>query len=247
MTPERHHIAGVPADRTSLDLAEQVVSQAARGDRPFPVLVTNANKAWLASRDPRLRAILHSAALAVPEYAMEWGARRLGLEGIQHVRGIGLMERLLGLAEREGHSVYLLGSTADTVAALARRLRLERPSLPLAGWRDGYMDEAAWEDLVSELDRVRPALLFVAMGSPLQEYRIAELADRLPGLRVAMGVGGTFEVLAGRKKDAPRWAHGSGLEWVLRLFQDPRRLFRRYAITNTWFVWAILRQRLSGR
>jgi N-acetylglucosaminyldiphosphoundecaprenol N-acetyl-beta-D-mannosaminyltransferase len=178
---------------------------------------------------------------------MAWAARRLGIDGVHHVGGITLMERLLDVAAARGRTVYLLGAAPDVVEALATRLGRERPGLRLVGWHHGYLDDDAWEAVVAELGQARPDLLFVGMGSPLQERRIAELAARLPALKVAMGVGGSFDVLAGRKKDAPAWARGRGLEWVYRLAQDPARLWRRYLVTNTWFVAAVARDRLRPR
>jgi N-acetylglucosaminyldiphosphoundecaprenol N-acetyl-beta-D-mannosaminyltransferase len=243
----RRWVAGVPADAMTMAEAVERVDAAAVGDRPFRVLVTNANKAWQAARDPRLRAALESADLAVPEWAVAWAARRLGIEGVHHVGGITLMEQLLRVAEARGRTVYLLGATTAVVGALAATLARERPALRVIGWRDGYMDDAGWEALVAEIEALKPDLLFVAMGSPLQELRIMELAGRVPTLRVAMGVGGSFDVLAGLKRDAPRWARGRGLEWLYRLAQDPRRLWRRYLVTNTWFLAAVLRQRLAAR
>lgn len=227
-----------------MDEAVERVDGAAGGDGAYRVVVTNANKAWQAARDPGLREILESAELAVPEWAMAWAARRLGIDGVHHVGGITLMERLLEVAETRGRTVYLLGAAPDVVETLVAQLRRDRPALRLVGWHHGYLDAASWEAVIDELGVLEPDLLFVAMGSPLQELRIAELADRLPTLRVAMGVGGSFDVLAGRKKDAPAWARGRGLEWLYRLAQDPTRLWRRYLVTNSWFVATVVRDRL---
>jgi N-acetylglucosaminyldiphosphoundecaprenol N-acetyl-beta-D-mannosaminyltransferase len=90
--------------------------------------------------------------------------------------------------------------------------------------------------------RVRPDVLFVAMGSPRQEYWLAEIES---GPYVMLGVGGSFDVLSGTKRDAPAWMQGRGLEWLFRLSQDPR-LWRRYLVTNPWFVWQVIRERMRG-
>lgn len=225
-----------------MEQAVQCVRTGAAGDRPYLVLVTNANKAWQAARDALLRDILDSADLAVPEWAMAWAGRRLGLRRVQHVGGITLMVRLLAQAQADRHSVFLLGAAPDVLAELVSRLRRERPLLRLAGFHHGYFGDAGWEDVVAAIGDARPHYLFVALGSPAQEYRISELAGRLPTLRVAMGVGGSFDVLAGRKKDAPGWARGRGLEWLYRLAQDPRRMWRRYLVTNTWFIQRVIRE-----
>lgn len=221
------------------------VRRVLRGGGRARILVVNANKAWLARRGDRLREILERAELVIAEWAMAWAAERLGREGVGHVGGITLMMRLLEEAEAEGWSVYLLGARPEVVSALAERLRRDRPGLRLAGWHHGYLDDESNAKVREELARLRPDLLFVAMGSPLQEYWIDEGWAEL-GARVALGVGGSFDVLAGLKKDAPEWARGRGLEWLYRLKQDPRRLWRRYLVTNSWFVLRVWRERLFG-
>jgi N-acetylglucosaminyldiphosphoundecaprenol N-acetyl-beta-D-mannosaminyltransferase len=216
------------------------------GERRCRILVVNANKAWLARREPRLLELLAGAELVIPEWAMVWAAERLGVAGVHHIGGITLMARLLEEAEGAGWSVYLLGARPEVVEALAARLRRERPELRLVGWHHGYLDGASGPRVREELATLRPDLLFVAMGSPLQEYWIDD-AWGGPGARVALGVGGSFDVLAGLKRDAPGWARGRGLEWAYRLAQDPRRLWRRYLVTNGWFVWRVWRERWRGR
>lgn len=229
----------------ALDMAGAVreVRGALAGGKRCRILVVNANKAWLARRDERLRGILEGAELVIPEWAMVWAAARLGLEGIHHIGGITLMVRLLEEAEAEGWTVYLLGARPEVVDALAERLGSERPALRVVGWHHGYLDEEGTARVRAELAELRPDLLFVAMGSPLQEYWIDEGWGE-HGARVALGVGGSFDVLAGLKRDAPAWARGRGLEWLYRLAQDPRRLWRRYLVTNSWFLWEIARGRL---
>lgn len=246
--PGREWIAGVPVDRGDLEGAVDTVRRVLAGPDPgirCRILVVNANKAWLARRDERLRGVLEGAELVIPEWAMVWAAERRGVEGIAHVGGITLMVRLLEEAEREGWSVYLLGARDEVVGALAERLGRERPGLRVVGWHHGYLDDEASARVRGELAALRPDLLFVAMGSPLQEYWI-DAAWGEPGARVALGVGGSFDVLAGLKKDAPGWARGRGLEWVYRLVQDPRRLWRRYLVTNSWFVGRVLSERWRG-
>jgi N-acetylglucosaminyldiphosphoundecaprenol N-acetyl-beta-D-mannosaminyltransferase len=98
---------------------------------------------------------------------------------------------------------------------------------------------------LAEIEAARPDMLFVAFGSPRQEQWIAQHCHQL-GVPVSIGVGGTFDVLAGIKPDAPAWARGRGLEWLTRLAQDPRAYARRYLVTNTWFVWQVVKARLGG-
>lgn len=225
---------GLPVDRLTMDGAVARVAAGIASGRLHRVMVTNANKAWLAHRDEALRDLMESADLVVAEYATAWAARRTGIIGVEHVGGLTLMMRLLAEAPMRDWSVYLLGAEAAVVEALAAQLRARAPRLRIVGAHHGYLDGATEEAVRADLRAERPDLLFVAMGSPRQEQFIGRLEDGMAG--VAIGVGGSFDVLAGRKKDAPAWMRGRGLEWLYRLRQDPRRLWRRYMVTNVWFV-----------
>lgn len=243
--PVRERVLGLPVDAITMEGTVAAVASAIAQRRRYHILVTNANKAWLASRDARLRAALEGAELVIPEFATVWAAGLLGRAGVVQVGGITLMKRLLPEAAARGWSCYFLGARPATVEAMVRRLRADFPALQIAGWHHGYLDEASAAAVRDELRQRRPDLLFVAMGSPLQEYFI----DALPAdsARVSVGVGGSFDVLAGLKRDAPAWLRGSGFEWVYRLAQDPRRLWRRYLVTNPWFVARVLRERWTER
>lgn len=236
----RPRIAGLPVDALCTDETVLHIAERIATGRLQRVVVTNANKSWLAARDAELRAAIEAADLIVPEYAVAWAARRLGIRGVHHVGGLTLMRRLLHEAPARDWSVYLLGARPSVNALLAARLRTASPDLRIVGHHHGYIDEGGEEQVRSELARLKPDLLFVAMGSPRQERLIARLRDGEAGM--AMGVGGSFDVLAGVKKDAPPWLHGNGLEWIFRLSQDPKHLWKRYLVTNPWFVWQVFRQ-----
>ncbi len=231
----------MPVDALSLEECVREVGAAIREDRRCRILVTNANKSWLAARDPRLRRILEEAELVIPEWATVWAAGVLGVPGLHFYGGYLLMVRLLAEAERRGWSCYLLGARPEVVETLARQLGKQRPGLRIAGWHHGYLDPARATVLRGEVSRLRPDILFVAMGSPRQEYWIAELPEG--SARVSVGVGGSFDVLAGIKRDTPAWMRGRGLEWLYRLAQDPRHYAPRYLRVNPWFVAQVLRER----
>jgi N-acetylglucosaminyldiphosphoundecaprenol N-acetyl-beta-D-mannosaminyltransferase len=155
------------------------------------------------------------------------------------------MQRLLREANERRWSVYLLGGEPHVVEALVWRLANSHPGLRIVGSHHGYFREEERGLVVAAAAGCQPDLLFVALGSPLQEYVIAELPE--PGPRVSLGVGGSFDVLAGFKRDAPGWARGRGLEWLFRVAQDPARYWKRYAVTNSWFVATVLREWLHSR
>ena len=243
--PSRSHVLGLPVSAVDLEGAVCAAAEAVRTNARCRIAVVNANKYWLALRDPALRSFLEEADLVVAESSVVWAARVLGREGVRPAWGVALMERLLARGSEEGWSLYLLGAAEAVVQALAERVAERYPGINLAGMHHGYLDEATTARVRVDLATSQPDLLLVGMGSPRQEHFIASL-DGSEAPRITLGVGGSFDVHAGLKPDAPPWVRGSGLEWAYRSLLNPR-LLRRYLVQNPWFVGAVVRERLTGQ
>jgi N-acetylglucosaminyldiphosphoundecaprenol N-acetyl-beta-D-mannosaminyltransferase len=228
----------------SLTMEEAVEWVGQSACEPFlhHIAVLNANKMWIADRDQALRQILCKAELVIPEFAIVWGCRVMGTPLRGHIGGVMLLKALLPQLESDGVSVYFFGAREDVVKLMVERLRLQYPGLRVAGARSGYFSAHESDEIANEINESGAQVLFVAMGSPRQEQWIESQRHRLQ-VRIAMGVGGSFDVLAGVKKDAPSWVRHGG-EWLYRLAQDPRALWKRYLTTNPWFVAQVLRERL---
>lgn len=197
--------------------------------------------------DARLQRFVDHAALVVADgqplvWCAPWLARRLP----ERVTGVDLVDALCERAALEGKRVYLLGATNEVIAKVALRLRGRFANLKI-DWADGYF---ATDEAPARADRIRASgadILFVGMGVPRQEHFLEEQWDRL-GAGIAIGVGGSFDVLAGQRARAPAWVQMIGMEWLIRLIQEPRRLFMRYLVTNCRFIWLVLRALVgSGR
>jgi len=238
---ERVNILGTAIDSLTMEAAVERVGKLIESGWPHRVTVVNANKLWLMRRDKGLAEIVRSSDLIIPEYAVVWGAQRLGRPLRGHVAGIMLLQALLPVCEERGWRPYFLGARPEVILDTVRRVLLRHPRLNIAGWHHGYLNAESEPAVLADIRRSAPDLLFVAMGSPRQERWIHDHQAEL-GVPVAMGVGGTFDVLAGRRREAPRWTR-HGFEWLYRLAQDPR-LLRRYLVTNTWFVKEIYASRL---
>jgi N-acetylglucosaminyldiphosphoundecaprenol N-acetyl-beta-D-mannosaminyltransferase len=172
-----------------------------------------------------------------------WGARLMGLEVPERVTGIDLFHELLSLSQAKGHGVFLLGATQDVVALAATKIAAMYPDLNIAGVHHGYF----WDDQAEIVETVRRSgarLLFVAISSPLKEKFIARWRDEL-GVTFVMGVGGTFDVVAGKVRRAPPWMQRMGLEWFYRLVQEPGRMWKRYLVTNVKFGVLMVRAVLA--
>lgn len=238
-------VLGYPV--TNVTLHEAVARFACFLEEPglHHIVVINTNKIWLADRTPELREVLHRAEMVVTEYGPVWASRVLGTPLKANIRGIGLLQALLPWLEQSRAPIYLLGGREDVLCTLLKKLRLTHPQLAVAGARNGYFRAADEIEIVDDINKSGAAALFVAMGSPLQELFVERYRNTLRP-RVAMGVGGSFDVLAGLKRDAPPWMH-HGTEWAYRLWQDPRNLWKRYLRAHPWFVYRTLCDKAARR
>ena len=158
-------------------------------------------------------------------------ARALGIRVPERIDGIGLMGKLLDLANRRGYRVYFLGAKQSVLEACVERIQSEMPGVVIAGYRNGYFKPDELPGIVAQIRETRPDMVFLGMGSPTKE----EIADRYRdefGTVIVQGVGGSFDVMAGLVPRAPVWMQKACLEWLFRVIQEPRRMFWRYAATN---------------
>ena len=234
----RSRFLGVPLDL--LDMAGTVASVEGHIERAEPGAHLGVNAANLvhARDDVTYLADLSSADIITADgQSVVWGARLFGLAVPERVTGIDLMEALLEAARRHTWSVYLVGARAEVVDLLASRLAAR--VIRIAGHRDGYFPMADASEVAAAVRESGAELLFVGMPTPQKERFIVQHA-RPGGVPFSIGVGGSFDVLAGGIRRAPRLMQRIGLEWLFRLVQEPRRLFGRYAVTNTRFILLML-------
>lgn len=167
-----------------------------------------------------------------------WSARLLRRRLRARVTGVDLMAELCGLAALRGYRCFLLGAKQETLSETERVLRQRFPSMQIAGSHHGYFDDSG--QVLKLIEQAQPQLLFVGMGSPRQERWIAEHRAQLPG--VVLPVGGSFDVLAGARRRAPRLMQRTGLEWTWRLAQEPLRLWKRYLLEDMMFLKLFFRE-----
>jgi N-acetylglucosaminyldiphosphoundecaprenol N-acetyl-beta-D-mannosaminyltransferase len=236
---------GVPVDALGFEESVQRIRAWVEAGRPRRHVVVNAAKVVALTRDPALAQVIRSCDMVSPDgMSVVWASRLLGRPLPERVNGTDLMERLVAVAADTGRSVYLLGARPEVVERTVEVLAGRHPTLKVAGFRDGY-----WSDDDEVVDAIRsagPDYLFVGIPSPRKELWLAANLDRL-GVPFAMGVGGSFDVIAGHLRRAPRWACANGLEWVWRVWQEPRRMWRRYLVGNTRFCVLVARELVRGR
>lgn len=245
------NILGLKLDELSLEeAAAKVLRHCQTPAAPLLHIITlNPEMVVAAQRDAHFAAIVNRAGLVVADgIGVVWAAHKLGHPAVTKVPGIELVEQILALAMQDAERplrVYLLGARPDVVGEAHRRIRLRYPGVVFCGARHGYFAAAESEQIIAEINAAEPDLLLVGLGSPRQEYWIAAHAERLK-CRAAIGVGGVFDVWAGRVNRAPLWLRRLGLEWLYRLIQQPARLPRMLALPQ--FVMLIYRRsrRLRG-
>lgn len=209
-------------------------------------VVVNVAKVVNMRRDPALyEAVNGCDIINIDGMGVVWGARLLGIDVPERVAGIDLFFRLLDVAQQRGYSAFFLGARQHVVDEAVQRLQQRYPELKIAGWHHGYFWEHE-EEVVREIAASGADLLFVAVTSPKKEQFIHRWKDRL-GVRFAMGVGGTFDIVAGKTKRAPQWMQNAGLEWFFRVLQEPRRMWKRYLVTNSRFAGLLLQERLRRK
>lgn len=218
---------------------------AIRQRSPIRIGVVNAAKIVNMQKSPQLRESVATSDLVLADGAsIVWASRILGQPLPERVAGIDLFEGLLALANRNGYRVFLLGAAKPVIQALCNLVEEKYPDLTLAGHADGYFSDEDSHRVAEEIRSSRADMLFVGISSPKKEIFMAKHEATLE-VPVIHGVGGSFDVLAGVVKRAPKSWQNLGLEWLYRLLQEPRRMWKRYLVTNTLFLWMVALERLG--
>ncbi len=239
-------ILGVPVHALTMDQVVEICRQAALARRRLMIAVVNAAKLVKMRSDPGLRAsVLGSDLILADGMSVVWASRLLGRGLPERVTGIGLFERLIEEAAREGHSVYFLGASQEVLDLVVLRTRERHPGLQIAGSRNGYFRDEEQEEVALEISRARPDFLFVGISTPKKEIFLDRWASRAE-VTVCHGVGGSFDILAGKTARAPESWQRHGFEWLYRVLQEPRRMWKRYLVTNTTFILLVAREWLRG-
>jgi len=242
----RAQFLGLPIDVLTFDQTVNRAVSAMINRQMTQHVAINVAKLVKAQTDPELRRdISESHIVGVDGMGIVWGARAVGIAVPERVPGVDLMERLFAVCEARGFKPYFLGAER-AVLERAVLAALDRwPRLVFAGYRDGYFDAAHEADVVGGIRASGADCLFIGMPTPRKERFLHRYRDVL-GVPFIMGVGGAFDVLAGHVRRAPSGLQRVGLEWLYRTWQEPRRMWWRYASTNAAFA-ALLGKELAGR
>ncbi len=239
--PEVFKLAGVPVHQVDLRGALDVVEAFIATGEPHYNVAINAAKVVSYGDDAELRAAIDGAHLLTADgQPVVWASWLFGQPIPGRAAGADLMEALLGRAAERGWSVYLFGATDEVVGKCVAEVRRRFPVLKIAGFRNGYFDREDEDEIVEGIRAARPDILFLGFGTPAKEL-FMHRHHRALGVPFVMGVGGTFDVMAGVTARAPGWMQQAGLEWFFRLMEEPRRMWKRYLVGNSRFLALVAR------
>jgi len=236
-------LLGVRVDKVDMAGALEAIEGFIESGAPHIVVTADASAIVIAQKDDELKRIINEADLVTPDstgimLASKWYNDPLS----EKVSGVDLAVELAEVGARKGYPLFLLGAAPGVAEDAAMNLKQRFPGLEIAGVHDGFFSDD--EPVVKQVAESGAKILLVAMGIPKQEKWITKHLDRL-GVGVAMGVGGTFDVLSGRVNRAPEWMRRHGLEWLHRLASNPKKIGK--VATLPRFLLMVLKERFLGK
>ncbi|MFQ9717195.1 MAG: WecB/TagA/CpsF family glycosyltransferase [Blautia sp.] len=232
----RYKIMNTYVNVVSMDETIRRVEKIIEKGKPTQHVVINASKVNLMEDDPELRRIVNSCPLINADGAsIVWAAKKLGVPLKERVTGCDLFQELVKVASEKGYKIYLFGAKEEVVTKVKAIYEEQYPGIQIVGYRNGYFTEADEPEIVKNMAESGADMMFVAFSSPKKEYWVNKYLEQL-NIPFVMGVGGSFDIVAGVTERAPKWFQAHGLEWLYRFIQEPRRMWKRYIIGNAKFV-----------
>lgn len=243
----RIKLLGLPVDSLTMEETIGLIRDAINSGKVLQHVVVNAAKMVNAQKDLALRqSICESDIINADGQAVVWAARFVGNPLPERVAGIDLMERLVAMAHENGLKIFFLGAMESVVREVVFNYTLKYSDSIVAGYRNGYFSPEEDGEVALQIAQSGAHLLFVAMTSPRKEIFLNQYKD-LMNIPFVMGVGGSFDVIAGKVSRAPMWMQKSGLEWLHRVYQEPRRMWKRYLITNSLFIFYVIKEKWAWK
>lgn len=242
----RIHLLNTNIDNYTMDETIGIIKESIENRNQLHHVVVNAGKIVAMQEDLQLRQSVNESDLINADgQAVVWASKVLGKPLKERVAGIDLMENLVQLAHQEKYKIFFFGAEEGIVKKVVDSYSDKYSSQIIAGYRNGYFKKEEEKSIAQEISESGANMLFVAISSPIKENFLYENKALLKGVNFVMGVGGSFDVVAGKVKRAPLWMQKTGLEWFYRFMQEPKRMWKRYLIGNSKFIFLVLRERFK--
>lgn len=240
----RIHLLGTPVDDLTMEETVSLVDEAINSNKHIHHTVVNAGKIVAMHENPQLKeSVINADVINADGQAVIWAARLLGNPLRERVAGIDLMEKLVELAYLKHYRLFFFGAREEVIHALTEKYSRQYSPDIIAGYRNGYFKKEEERTIARQIADSKANILFVAITSPIKENFLYQNRDLLSKVNFIMGVGGSFDVIAGFVQRAPNWMQKAGLEWLYRVYQEPKRMFKRYLVGNTKFILMVLKNK----
>ena len=245
---ERVYLMGTPVDNLNMNETLDLINRAIEKKEHIHHTVVNAGKIVAMHSNAQLReSVVNADIINADGQAVVWASKILGVPLKERVAGVDLMSRLMELAFTHHYKVFFFGAREEVLKKMVSHYSgLYSPGM-IAGYRNGYFKKEEEKDIARQIADSGANMLFVAITSPIKENFLYENREVLKSINFIMGVGGSFDVVAGYVRRAPVWMQRSGLEWLFRVYQEPRRMFKRYLAGNFKFIQLVIKYKLSGK
>lgn len=242
---QKIELFGCPIHSLSMQQTLDYIDQSIQHRNLLQHVVVNAAKLAKMQDDPMLReSVINSDLINADGQAVVWAAKILGKPLPERVAGIDLMENLVKLASQQKYRIFFFGAKEEIVKRVVDKYsQIYSPDI-IAGYRNGYYSREQEPEIAKQIADSKADILFVAITSPKKEIFINTYKDII-NTPFTMGVGGSFDVVSGMTKRAPKWMQSSGLEWLYRVMQEPGRMWKRYLITNTQFIGMVIKHKFG--
>jgi len=241
----RIKILNCPIDKYTMEETVKIIDEAIQKKIPLHHVVVNAAKLVYIQKDKQLYDSVVNCDIINPDgQAVVWASRFLGKPLPERVTGIDLMQRLVKLAYEKKYKIFFFGAKEEVVKAVVDKYsQMYSPDI-IAGYRNGYFKKEEEPIIAQQIAKSGADILFVAISSPKKEIFLNKYKNII-NIPFIMGVGGSFDVVAGKVKRAPLWMQKAGLEWFYRFLQEPKRMWKRAFIINSLFVLYVLKEKFS--
>lgn len=241
------HLFGTPIHSITMKDTLELVGNAIQKKEQIHHVVVNAAKLVNMRKNDELRkSVVESNIINADGQAVVWASKLLGNPLPERVAGIDLMTNLVKMAHEKKFKIFFFGAKEEVVKKVVERYAGEYSPEIIAGYRNGYFDKSQELEVAQQIAASGADILFVAITSPKKEIFLNKYKDIIK-MPFIMGVGGSFDVVSGITKRAPLWMQQSGLEWLYRVYQEPRRMWKRYLVTNTKFIGMTVGAMVKGR
>jgi len=239
---------GIPIDALTMKETIQMIDDAIANQQRINHVVVNAGKVVSMQTDAQLfESVVSCDLINADGQAVVWASRFLGGYLPERVAGADLMQELVKLAAEKHYRCFFLGAKEEIVKKVVDIYTEKYGSSIIAGYRNGYFKKEEEAIVAEQIADSGAQMLFVAITSPKKENFMYTHREILAGVNFTMGVGGTFDVVSGITKRAPKWMQNIGMEWFYRFAQEPRRMWKRYLVGNSKFIMLILKARFKRK